>query len=176
MVLRGVYYAEGVTVKCKIVSINWDLGFTREAKHEYTQRIIDTVNGTCGRIAEVTSSAANYRTRMLSPIFIKMRTEPYSMLEDYLQELNKTIPNIFQYTPLVDYYYITNLSNENLKTLHEYDAYCDVFHNPSKGWGNTQAESLAVLRALENDNRTHLLSDYRAFLGWYTHVLKTEFV
>lgn len=134
MVLRGVYFADGCTVKCKVVSIDWNLGFDRAAKHEYHKRIVEQLNGCCGRVAEVTTSSANYDTRMLSPVFVRMRTNPSMSVEDYLQEVKATIPDIFTYIPLVDYYYITNLSNKNLETLHRYDAYCDVFYNPNKGW------------------------------------------
>ena len=169
---RGVYYARDGKLYCRRYTLSWDLGFDRYAKHEYFKQCKSLLGDSCGKIAEVTSSAEYLPTRNLSPIFVMMRDGSGLSVEDYLRQLAIKIPNIFELSPLTNWIYIINLSDKNLKTIHEYDAYSDIFNDPTKGWGNSQAESIATLRALEQCGKVELLKNFDAFQDWYVKVPK----
>lgn len=175
MVPRCGFYADGDTLVRKTVYIDWSLGFDREAKHAYGNMLIELLSDH-GPVAEVTSGSPTYATRQLSPMFVIMKGMDKSV-EDYLKELSSLIPNLFAREHLLHFFYLQNLSEKNLKVMHNYNCYTDMFWNPTKGGlGNSQATSLAVYRVLENIQRLDLLQDEAAFREWFNASMKVRLV
>lgn len=171
MVPRCGYFADGDVLVRKTVYIDWSLGFDRAAKHAYGNQLIELL-ADYGPVAEVTSGSPVYATRQLSPMFVMMKGMNKSV-EDYLRDLQKLIPNLFANEHLLHFFYMQNLSDKNLKVMHNYNCYTDMFWNPDKGgFGNSQAASLALYRVLENVGRLDLLTDEASFKDWYSTELK----
>lgn len=171
MVRRSGYRVTGDNqVTQYVVDIDWDLGFDREAKHIYIQRIADGLRayGITDTL-DVTSASSVHVGKMLSPLFIDVPSLGCS-LEDALQ----SIPNCFTIPGLPDWYYCRALSDLNKATILKHDCISDVFHNPNKGYGNTQALSCVCYKLLHNTGRLNLLEDRDKFINWFqTGVEKT---
>ena len=166
MVSRCGFYVSGNRIVQKNISIDWDLGFTREAKHEYIKRIIDAL-GDVGKCSDVTSASPIYKDRMLSPIFVRMISYDKSV-EDFYQE---NIKPEYGYIPgLMEYIYILNLSEDEIRHALTIDCYIDVFHNPDKRQGCTQALALAILRWMAATDKTNVISSLESFLEWYKNI------
>lgn len=175
MVPRCGYYAhDGVLVR-KTVWINWDKGFDREAKHAYGYALLNALKDV-GPVAEVTSGSPIYETRMLSPLFVKMKNNPQLSVEDYLRQLQEMYKTVFSVKGLADMVYLQNLSPHDIDVMHKYNCYCDMFANPEKGFGNSQACSLAVYRVLEQLDLLHLLKDNSEFMFWYNNKMEISLV
>ena len=169
MVTRSGFYVKGNLIIQRIVYIDWDLGFTKEAKHEYVRRVITELGTDVGKAVDVTSASPIYQARSLSPFYLKDVVTGKSV-EDYLSELNsKSNCNVFQIPGLADYHYLRNLTEVNKETINTYDCFIDVFHNPDKCYGNTQALSLAVYKVLQYKGKLDLLElgTEVEFLDWY---------
>lgn len=153
-----------------IVSIDWDLGFDKKAKHEYIKRIASQlqVYGIADTL-DVTSASNVHVGKMLSPLFVEVPALGCS-LEDALQK----IPNCFVIPGLADWYYCRALSDLNKATILKHECISDVFHNPDKSYGNTQALSCACYKLLHNTGQLSLLDNRDEFLNWFqTGVNKT---
>lgn len=173
MVNRSVFgTTRGGAVAQLVVTIDWELGFDKEAKHTYIKRIAEEA-GKCGipKVLDVTSASNVYCGKMLSPIFVQV---PY--LDCSLEDALHNVPNAFTIPGLADWYYCKALTDQHKHTLLSYDYYSDVFHNPSKGYGNTQAMSCTVWRLLHDTNNLALLESKDGFLQWFNYELKKEWV
>lgn len=166
----GFYVADGRIIQ-RIVRIEWDLGFDRDAKHQYIDRVINALGTDIAPIADVTSASYVKETQRLSPIFVRM-PDGNQTVEDYLQVIkNGVFPEIFQIPGASDYVYLTALSEEDLKTALQYNCYVDVFHNPTKSYGNTQALSLAVMRLICETKQFNVLDlSINDFCKWYQSI------
>lgn len=165
MVERCGFYVEGDKIIQQNIMFMWELGFDRRAKFEYIKRAISILDAyDCGRVAEVTTASPIYKTRSLSPYFINVSgTE--KTVEDFYQE---DIKPRFGYVPgLMEYLYLTNLTKDNIQAALEYECYIDIFHNPMKRSGCTQALALAILRWAIVNNKADILENETKFLEWY---------
>lgn len=173
MVPRCGYFADNGRLVRKTVWIDWSKGFDKDAKRDYCFELIDKLSD-LGPVAEVTSASPFWETRSLSPLFVKMLGTDKSV-EDYLRELNDSKPcNIFEIKGLTDLILLQNLSEKELRIINKYKVFADVFANPNKGFGNSQACSYAIYKVLEQQGRLSLLQDNPAFMNWYNNELEIQ--
>ncbi len=170
MVPRCGYYSDNGVLVRKTVWIDWTKGFDRDAKHAYCRELIDKLSY-IGPVAEVTSASPLWETRCLSPIFVKMFNSDLTV-EEYLQETQKRCTQLFEIKGLADLILLQNLGQKELRTIHKYKVYADVFGNPNKGFGNSQACSYGIYRVLEDLNKLDLLKDNPAFMNWYNNEME----
>ena len=169
MVQRSGFYVDNNSIIQRIVYIEWDLGFDAYAKQRYIERIKNAFGDDKGILLDVTSASNEFAGKMLSPIFVKMKNEGVSV-EDYLHKLQLRVPNLFEISGATDYVYLSNLSKFNKETIQKYHCFSDVFHNPAKQYGNTQACSLAVYKLLCAQDKEALLENAEEFLNWYQSI------
>ncbi len=175
MVPRCGYYAENGVLVRKTAWIEWNLGFDREAKHSYSLALIEALNDV-GPVCEITSASPFWETRSLSPLFVKMRDSDKTV-EDYLQELNESLGQVFTVKGLSDMIYLQNLSQENIKVINKFKCFADVFANPNKtGFGNSQACSLGVYKVLEQLGKLDIINDNQKFMHWYNYEMRIELI
>lgn len=175
MVPRCGYYAKDGALVRKTVWINWNLGFDKEAKHRYANALIEALKEN-GPVAEVTSGSPIYETRSLSPIFVRLKSNPLMSVEEFLQMQSVIHPTLFSVQGLTDLVYLQNIGPKEKDILHKYNCYCDIFANPNKGFGNSQACSLAIYRLLEQLNKLYLIDDNSAFMSWYKNDMEIQLI
>lgn len=175
MVPRCGYYVLGDVIICETVYIEWNKGFDRAAKTAYTYDLLNKLDH-LKPVAEVTTASPNVETRGLSPMYIKMKDNQQLSVEDYMKDLHDRVPSSRGQMCFFHLTYLQNLLKEHIRTLHKYNCYTDVFANPAKGFGHSQALSLAIYRLLENTKRLHLLSNNQAFIKWYNDDLMNSVV
>ena len=162
MVQRSGFYVENDCVIQRIVKIEWDLGFDWFAKQKYIERIRNVFGTDKGKLLDVTSASNNDGGRTLSPLFVKMKSRGCTV-EDFLQ----AHPELLAMRSMSDYLYLSNLSDFHKNIISNYDCFSDVFHNPDKQYGNTQACSLAVYKLMQQQDKLELLEDYETFRDFY---------
>lgn len=172
MVKRCGFYVDGYHIVQRVVEIDWDLGFDKSAKQEYTRRIITALGDIPTPAVDVTTASVDPYAKRLSPIYVKMMEEDISV-EDYW----KRFKNNPKYVPICDYatlcyIYLTNLSEYEVSIAFKYNCYVDVFHNPDKGLDNTQAYWIAVLRLLIKSGMDVNEMSVLTFRNWYAEVLQ----
>lgn len=171
MVPRCAYYLnESYDVIRHIVLINWDLGFDREAKHQYIMRLTEALNKPDMIIVDITTASYIYEARMLSPVFVKLKNDPSITVEDYLQQIHLfNNPQFSEDTrvKLSGYIYMTNLSDRNKSVIAKYDGFFDVFGNPIKAPHNTQALFATLYKKLMLQHKEDILSDYDTYVDWF---------
>ncbi len=174
MVPRCAYYLnESRDVVRHSVLIDWDLGFDREAKHQYIMRLTQTLNKPDMVIVDITSASYIYEARMLSPIFVKMKNDPAKSVEDYLGEIKLFTSSVLSEESKIafaGYVYMINLSDVNIKTIIKYDGFFDVFNHPIKHPHNTQAYFATLYKKLMLERNEDVLSDYDKYVNWYNSV------
>lgn len=175
MVPRCAYYLnENNDVVRHCVLIDWDLGFTKEAKHQYIMRLTDALNLSDKIIVDITSASYIYEARMLSPIFVKMLGSEDISVEDFLHKHNvwgkESTLTDEQKIALSGYVYLKNLSEENKRVIRKYDGFMDVFNNPITHAHNTQALFAALYKKIEIQKCEHILSSYEEYCRWYLTV------
>lgn len=162
MARRFAYFVKNNILCYKFVDITWDLGFNREAKHEYVRRMIDALGKDVGRACDVTTGSPVYDTRILSPVFVKVHKSNMSV-EDWVNaKIPEDTPHRFE-LPIVHYAYITGLTERNLTTISQYDCFFDVFTNPDKGLYNTQAYLVGMVKWMMLNDKMGLILDYGKF-------------
>lgn len=159
MVSRSGFFIRDNKIVQRIVQINWNEGFDKQAKHIYIKRIVSALGSDVGKVADVTSASPVSETRVLSPLFIRESSSGLS-LEDIWEKIESPLPYLFHYL------YLCSLSEENKETILSYDCYSDVFHNPEKELWNTQAFSVTLYRLLHDTNKEEVLKDYNSFSNW----------
>ncbi len=162
MVSRSGFYVEDDSIIQRVVSINWDLGFDSFAKQKYIERIHKAFGKDKGALLDVTSASNNDAGRTLSPLFVRMRSNDCTV-EDFLQ----MHPELLVMRGMSDYLYLNNLRDFHKKIISNYDCFSDVFHNPDKQYGNTQACSLAVYKLMQKQDKLELLKNYETFRDFY---------
>lgn len=164
MVKRSVFYVHSGKLYRKDVEIEWDLGFDREAKQEYIERIQKAAGDNLSASIDVTTASPIYKARMLSPFYVKVD----GMNVEDIWALNKEQqPQIKQILGAFDFIYLNALSREEKEYALRQAGFIDVFHNPDKAY-NTQAKSLAVLQLLAQTDNLNLLVSLGDFVKWYT--------
>lgn len=173
MVPRCGYYAENGVLIRKTVWIEWNRGFDKEAKRAYGFDMIEALKD-LGPVAEVTTGSPFYETRSLSPFFVKSKARQDLSVEDYWAMLKTVHKNISQIDGLFDMVYLQSLTPKHLDVVKKYRCYCDMFDNPSKSFGKSQACSLAIYKVLEQLDLLHLLRDNTAFMDWRTNKMEID--
>lgn len=164
MVSRCGYYVSKDKIIQRNVSIEWDLGFDKKAKHEYIKRICLALGEDVGLACDVTTASPIYETRRLSPVFISMRNSELTV-EDYYQQIIK--PKCGYIPGLMELAYAGSLTSGLIKTIQKYDCFIDVFHNPEKRNGCTQALACAIVKWAINNDRGDIFSTQDGFIKWY---------
>lgn len=167
MTVRCGYYVKGDKIVQRNVSILWDLGFDKPAKHEYIKRIYSALGDDIGRCCDVTTASPVYETRRLSPIFMDMKNSDLTV-EDYYQQVIK--PKVGYVPGLMELAYCYSLDSERISTIMKYDCYIDVFHNPTKRNGCTQALACAIIKWAITNNKPNLFESEKDFLEWYKNL------
>lgn len=174
MVPRCAYYLnEDNDIVRHVVLIDWDLGFDKEAKHQYIMRMIDAIDKPNMLIMDITSASYIRETRMLSPIFVKMKNDAEKSVEDYIAEsqiFNAVNISEASKIQLVGYIYLTNLSELNITTIKKYDGFFDVFNHPIRHPHNSQALFAILYKKLMLEHKLDVLSDYDKYVEWYNSV------
>lgn len=161
MVTRCGYTVEQNQIIERRVQINWDLGFDKEAKRAYIQRIINALPDDYKPAVDVTTASPIYEARSLSPFYV---TRDGVNIEDTWAKTKEELPGLLP--GAFDYIYLSSLSEEQIDYVLRQKTFIDVFHNPEKAI-STQARSLCALQILHNTNNMHLLNDFSAFVDWF---------
>ena len=156
MATRCGYYTDGFNLFRCVTSIDWNLGFNKEAKTAYINNLVNKLSPTLGVVKDVTTASPEVNTRNLSPHCIKLSDGNY--LSDLYSEYG--VPGIF------DFLYMISLTQEQLELVKSIDCFIDVFHDPYKS-SETQAKTLALLKMLILQDRLVLLENIDKFLEWY---------
>lgn len=160
MVDRGVFYTDNTNIIFHKVSINWDLGFDKAAKHGYIDRIRKGLPPELLPTIDVTSGSDSSIGRTMSPIFLK--TADGTSVED-LWSSEVGVPGV------IDYIYCTALSAAQRGVIAHHVSFMDVFHKVENG-KNTQAFCCALFRLLLVTDKLYLLNDPQMFVDWYNEV------
>jgi hypothetical protein len=161
---RCYYYVEDEKVKCGIVSIEWDCGFTREAKHLYIDRIISRVPDRYQICRDITTASPDYLARSLSPHILTM-SDGRRFDTIYFEN-----PSPAQH----DWLYYQSLSEQQRAFIRECGSFTDVFHDPFKKGRNTQAHSAAVLQLFMMQGLAEEVSDFAEFEEWWVKCRQGE--
>lgn len=161
MTQRSGFYTDGTNVIQRVCTIEWDLGFDKEAKRTYIERIKEALPSMLNPMIDITSASPNAFHRSLSPIFIEYGG---SSIEDFIK-LNPQV----MVPGVIDFFYISSLSPAQMKLIKETNCFIDVFHKPSNG-RSTQAAWCVYAKLLMLKNKEHLLTNLEEFLAWYNDV------
>lgn len=159
------------------VSIPWDLGFDKKAKHAYVAALHIGLNKKMPdkMISEVTTACPDEFGRMLSPYNIIVNGVS---LEDMWKTAKVNGYSDFYWgsgNPSVGFdhfyaYYALYL----LPLIRRIDIFTDIFYNPMKAH-NTQARACAVLKLLAEENKLKLLQDKSEYVRWYINATNNLF-
>lgn len=173
MVPRTAYYINDGKVDRHVEYIEWNLGFTREAKNYYVLNLLLKVSERFPgkHIAEVTSASVEWYSRALSPIYVK--GVGYKSAEDEWKAISRGDVIEFDgikyirelYHPAYIHFYCRR-AKDLLPTISKIDMFTDVFYNPDK-LGLTQAEACACLKLMNNQGNLDVLDTLVKFLKWY---------
>lgn len=167
MAKRSGFYIENNTIVQKVVDINWELGFDKKAKHTYIERIIKALGEELQPAIDVTSASNVEEGKALSPLLLRVPGRNMSV-EDLQRDLGA-----YDIPGLADYYYLRALQDSHIATVNRHKCFIDVFHNPEKSFGNTQACSLAVYKLLRQIGRLDLIAigNKDKFVDWYQNMM-----
>lgn len=155
MVKRCGYYIENGVIKRKDVYIEWDLGFDRNAKYDYINRLKDALGKELHPILDVTTASMDSVGKSLSPHILKASTG------EYMSDLYHTLPSIEVFC----YFYFKAISEGQSRYLERMNCLIDVFHNPDTHGDRTQAMWLSLYRLLLPD-RQEILQDFNSYSNW----------
>lgn len=147
------------------VQIEWDLGFDRQAKVAYIDRIKEALGSGYNSIEDVTTASSDEMGRSCSPFF--MYSSEGESLEQVWEDIVKQNIGVNRTPGTFDYLYLNWLSDNQKHWVEVTDCFVDVFHNPEKAM-NTQAKALAVYKLLIAQNKEELLTDLKGFITWYS--------
>lgn len=179
MVPRCGYYVQDNAVHRITCNIDWNLGFTKEAKHIYIRRLEEEIHkrmpGT--QVLEVTSASEHEYGKALSPIFIKF--DNGESMEDAWGRLKANGVHVnydgYQWplpAPSVAFvHYYCYYAEHMIPIIRLVDVFTDVFYNPSKE-GGTQAEACAILKLLDQQGNLGKIERLKDFLEWYDEYVK----
>lgn len=160
MVNRCFYYVESGIVKWQVVNIEWDCGFTKEAKEIYIDRIISRVPEKYKPCADITTASPDPVARSLSPHLMKLFD---GRKFDTIYAANPTPPQH-------DWVYYQCLTGGQLEFIRNCSSFVDVFHDPFKKGINTQAHSAAVVKLFLSRNLSDETDSYEDFERWWLDV------
>lgn len=173
MVARSGFYTTADGIHRYDVHIEWDMGFSRDAKIIYVGRLHKLLSERLpGRtIEEVTTASPNEIAKLLSPIYVTF--DDGESLEDVWHKLKEVDGKSVQYAmfkwpigvPWAFLHYYCYYAKHMLPIIDKIDVFTDVFYNPEKG-GSTQAEACAVLQLLYRRNKLGILNNMCEFVSW----------
>lgn len=162
MVKRCAFYVRQCKLIQRNVSIDWNLGFDKEAKHAYIKQMQGALSPYV-RVVDVTTASPIWEARGLSPFYVKVSEQ--MSVEDGWKILQQKAQGKLGSVDF-DFFYLSHLSEEQIQYVIRTDGFIDVFHNPDKAC-NTQARSLACLQLLYLYGKTDYLKEYKWFREWY---------
>lgn len=179
MVPRCGYYVEDDQVRRITKKIEWDLGFTKDAKHIYIQRLENAIHEDFPKanVLEVTSASMHAYGRALSPIFIEF--DNGESMEDAWTRLKQNGERVnydgcvwpLPAPPVAFVHYYCKYARHMIPLIRLVDVFTDVFYNPTKP-GGTQAEACAVLKLLDEQDAMKKIDSLKEFLEWYDMYVK----
>jgi len=159
----GFYISKGKLCR-KDVLIDWDLGFDRDAKAEYIERIKRALGEDLMPSIDVTTASTDAIAKRLSPYYVIL--EDGVSVEDAWKEIKITVPEVCKIPGMFDFIYLNGLNEWQRDYVKRMECFIDVFHNPDKAF-NTQAKALAVFKLLNVQGKQEYLEDCNAFVKWY---------
>ena len=173
MVPRCAYYINDNSELVRhYVLIEWDLGFTKEAKHKYINRIIDALGMDDKIMVDVTSASYIYDAQHLSPLFVKLKSNPTMSVEDYIGTI-KLQMSLVGYDMRVKYYgyiYLASFTDKEIRAIEKYDGFFDVFNNQLSTPDNSQAYFCAVYKLMLRQKKTDVLQDFDSYLEYLSNM------
>lgn len=173
MVPRCAYYINNNSELVRHhVLIEWDLGFTKEAKHKYINRIIDALGMDDKIMVDVTSASYIYDAQHLSPLFVKLKSNPTMSVEDYIGII-KLQMSLVSYDMRVKYYgyiYLASFTDKEIRAIEKYDGFFDVFNNQLSTPDNSQAYFCAVYKLMLRQKKTDVLQDFDSYLEYLSNM------
>lgn len=173
MVPRCAYYINDNSELVRHhVLIEWDLGFTKEAKHKYINRIIDALNMDDKIMVDVTSASYIYDAQHLSPLFVKLKSNSIMSVEDYIGTIKLQMSSV-GYGMRVKYYgyiYLASFADKEIRAIEKYDGFFDVFNNPLNTPDNSQAYFCAVYKLMMRQKKTDVLQDFSYYLEYLSNI------
>lgn len=158
MVKRCGFYVRDNKLVRRDVMINWDLGFDKEAKHKYIERIQYALAPL--HSVDVTTASPIWKAQHLSPVFVAL--EDGTKVED--------LYSVTKHQGAVEYYYLNALSDKQVDFVLSQECFIDVFHNPDKAF-RTQAEALAILKLICSQGSQILKGTLLEFMEYYQNVV-----
>ncbi|KSV59161.1 hypothetical protein [Acetivibrio ethanolgignens] len=164
MVKRSAFGIEGNNTIVQLVTeIEWNLGFSREAKAVYAQRIQEALHE---RVLDVTTASPEPRGFALSPHVLEAYDSKGQTVMEFVQEMEDLCgPSSLQNGLVFCYVYCRSIRDTS--AIDEYKWFSDVFHNPDKGYTNTQAFSAAVLKLMKEHGELKRLDSFQDFKQWW---------
>lgn len=173
MVPRCAYYINDNSELVRHhVLIEWDLGFTKEAKHKYINRIIDALGMYDKIMVDVTSASYIYDAQHLSPLFVKLKSNPTMSIEDYIGTIKLQMSSV-GYDMRVKYYgyiYLVSFTDKEIRAIEKYDGFFDVFNNQLSTPDNSQAYFCAVYKLMMRQKKTDVLQDFGSYLEYLSNM------
>lgn len=173
MVPRCAYYINDNSELVRHhVLIEWDLGFTKEAKHKYINRIIDALGMDDKIMVDVTSASYIYDAQHLSPLFVKLKSNPTMSIEDYIGTIKLQMSSV-GYDMRVKYYgyiYLASFTDKEIRAIEKYDGFFDVFNNQLNTPDNSQAYFCAVYKLMLRQKKTDVLQDFDSYLEYLSNI------
>lgn len=173
MVPRCAYYINDNSELVRHhVLIEWDLGFTKEAKHKYINRIIDALGMYDKIMVDVTSASYIYDAQHLSPLFVKLKSNPTMSVEDYIGTIKLQMSSV-GYDMRVKYYgyiYLVSFTDKEIRAIEKYDGFFDVFNNQLRTPDNSQAYFCAVYKLMMRQKKTDVLQDFGSYLEYLSNM------
>lgn len=173
MVPRCAYYINDNSELVRHhVLIEWDLGFTKEAKHKYINRIIDALGINDKIMVDVTSASYIYDAQRLSPLFVKLNSNPTMSVEDYLKTIMPQLLSIGYDMKLkyFGYIYLASFTDKEIRAIEKYDGFFDVFNNQLSSPDNSQAYFCAVYKLMLRQKKTGVLQDFGSYLEYLNNI------
>lgn len=157
----GFFLQDGVLMR-KDVMIEWDLGFDREAKLQYIDRLHSALGEELSPIVEVTTASNTYVGRCLSPFYTKIKGVSVEDLWPAVKEKANgvVIPGMYEFV------YLQSLTDEQQSYVLQRKCFTDVFFNPDKAY-STQAKALVVYQLLCLQEKKGILGSLVEFTRWY---------
>lgn len=162
MVKRCGFFIQDGALMRKDVIIEWDLGFDKEAKLQYIDRLHTALGEELSPIVEVTTASNTYLGRCLSPFYTKIKGVS---VEELWPVIKKKSEGVF-ISGMYEFVYLQSLTNEQQSYVLQRKCFTDVFFNPDKAC-NTQAKALVVYQLLCLQKKKEILGSLMEFTKWY---------
>lgn len=162
-VKRCGFYTDGTSIIRKDVLIDWDLGFSSEAKASYIKELRKALGSEFYNCVDVTSCSPIKDARNLCPYYVK--TKNGDTVKDRWEWVKQAMDEDEHIPGLYEYIYLNALKPWQIDYALNVDCFYDVFFNPDK-LINTNARALAALQLLCSQGKYEYLEDLGKFTYW----------